>query len=84
MTVFLVRFVEILTTVLTYAIFFRAILSWFPIPADNPIVQLVHQMTEPVLAPLRRVIPRVGMIDITPLVALLLLQVVGEMIIRVL
>lgn len=83
MTVFLVRFVEILTTVLTYAIFFRAILSWFPIAADNPIVQLVHQMTEPVLAPLRRIVPRIGMIDITPLVALVLLQLVGEMIIRV-
>ncbi len=83
MTVFLVQFVEILTTVLTYAIFFRAILSWFPIGADNPIVQLAHQMTEPVLAPLRRIVPRIGMIDLTPLVALVLLQLVGEIIIRV-
>lgn len=77
---FFVTFVEILTQVLIWAIFIRAIISWFPIPRDNPLVELVHQITEPVLVPLRRVVPSFGMIDITPMVALILLQVVGMVI----
>ncbi len=63
---------------LTAAIFFRALLSWFPIDPRNPLVTLLYDITEPILEPLRRVIPRLGMIDITPLVAILLVQVIGN------
>ena len=63
---------------LTAAIFFRALLSWFPIDPHNPLVTLLYDVTEPILDPLRRVIPRLGMIDITPLVAIILIQVLGN------
>jgi len=36
-------------------------------------VTFLHQITEPILAPLRQVIPRIGMIDITPMVAIFIL-----------
>jgi len=58
---------------LAFAIFARAILSWFPIDRNGPIFQFLNAITEPVLDPLRRVIPPIGMIDITPMVAMLLL-----------
>lgn len=78
---FLLRFIDILTNVLMVAILLRAILSWFPnISRENPFVQVVFQVTEPVLAPLRRVVPTLGVIDITPLVALLLLQMIQMMV----
>jgi YggT family protein len=64
--------------VLTGAIFIRALLSWFPIDPRNPLVTLLYDVTEPILDPLRRVIPRLGMIDITPLVAIIIIQVVGN------
>jgi len=64
--------------VLTGAIFVRALLSWFPIDPRNPLVTLLYDVTEPILDPLRRVIPRLGMIDITPLVAIILIQVIGN------
>jgi YggT family protein len=64
--------------VLTAAIFFRALLSWFPIDPNNPLVTILYEITEPILDPLRRVIPRLGMIDITPLVAIIIIQVVGN------
>jgi YggT family protein len=64
--------------VLTAAIFFRALLSWFPIDPRNPLVTLLFDVTEPILDPLRRVIPRLGMIDITPFVAMILIQVIGQ------
>ena len=59
--------------VLAFAIFFRSIISWFPIDREGPIVRTLDAITEPVLAPLRRVIPLIGMVDITPMVAILVL-----------
>ena len=56
----------------------RAILSWFPIGPDSallPIVRFLHAVTEPVLAPLRRVIPPLGMFDMSFLVALIGIEI---------
>ena len=77
---FFFYFVDTLATVLMIAILIRAILSWFPVSRENPFAQVVFQVTEPVLGPLRRVVPSLGSIDITPLVALLLLQVIQVMV----
>ncbi len=63
--------------VLTFAVLARALMSWFRPSPDNPLVQFLVAVTEPILAPLRRIIPRIGMIDITPMVAIILLQVIG-------
>lgn len=75
----IITFVYFLCQALTIAIFVRAILSWFPnVSNNNPLVALVYQITEPILAPLRSVIPLVGMIDITPLVAIITLQIIAS------
>jgi len=65
--------------VLTAAIFIRVLLSWFPIDPRNPLVMFLYDITEPILEPLRRVIPRMGMFDLSPLVALILIQVLGNL-----
>lgn len=73
---FLRTFVDLLFQILILAIIARALLSWFPVRPGNPFYALaviLHQITEPILAPLRRIIPMIGMIDISPLVAILLL-----------
>ncbi len=71
-------FVVILAQVLTVAIFVRAILSWFPnVSKENMLIAAVYQVTEPILAPLRSVIPLIGMIDVTPLVAIIALQIIA-------
>ena len=57
----------------------RAIFSWFPISSDSallPVVRFLHAVTEPVLLPLRRVIPPAGMFDLSFLVAFLIMQIV--------
>ena len=74
------QFVYAIFQVLTFAVLARALMSWFPASPDNPLVRVLWQVTEPILAPLRRIIPRIGMIDITPMVAIILLQVVGGVI----
>ncbi len=49
-------------------VFIRVVLSWVPVSPGNPLVQIIYRLTEPVLAPLRRVIPSFGGLDISPLV----------------
>ena len=74
------RFIDILCQVLTIAIFARAIVSWFPTNPSNRLVAILYQLTEPILAPLRRIIPRVGLIDITPMIAIILLQIIARLV----
>jgi YggT family protein len=60
-------------------LFLRAILSWFPYSHNsplNPVRQVIFTITEPVLAPFRRVIPPVGAFDISFLVAIIVVQLV--------
>ena len=47
------------------------VLSWMSLSEDNPVVRLVHQLTEPVFAPVRRVVPTIGGFDLSPLIVLL-------------
>ena len=56
------------------ALVLQAVLSW--INPYSPFSQPVHQFTRPLLAPLQRIIPPLGMIDLSPLVAILLLQLI--------
>ena len=69
-------FIWLLFQIVTFAIFFRVILSWFSLRPDNPILIILYEITEPILSPIRRVVPRIGMFDITPMVAILLLSVI--------
>jgi len=64
---------------LALAIFFRAILSWVAPDPSNPIVQALDAVTEPILQPLRQIVPRLGMMDITPLVAIIVLSVIANL-----
>ncbi len=73
MPVDLLGLVALLVEGMGFAVFVRAMLSWFPIDPRGPIVRGVFSVTEPVLDPLRRVLPRIGMFDITPMVAMILL-----------
>ncbi|MBM4462282.1 MAG: YggT family protein [Chloroflexi bacterium] len=80
---YFVRTIDILCYVLIVAIIARSILSWFSLRPDNPlhpILVALDLITQPLLSPLRRVIPRTGMFDITPMVAIFLLYLIGQLI----
>ena len=72
-------FIVTLCWLLTWAIIIRAVLSWFPINPYNPALVVLHQVTEPILAPLCRIVPRLGPLDITPVVAIVILQVTASL-----
>ena len=79
----LLQFIGLLFNALIFAIIARALLSWFNLSPSNPLVRILNDVTEPILAPLRRVVPTIGMIDITPIAAILLLQVIEQVLIEV-
>jgi YggT family protein len=70
-------FLSLLLNILYLAILARVVLSWLPIGIGNPIVRTLHEVTEPVLAPFRRVISRLGMFDLSPVAALLVISLVA-------
>jgi YggT family protein len=78
MAAFFTNFLVVLITILQIAIIGRALISWFPVDPANPLVRVLTEITEPVLAPLRRVIPRFGMIDLTPMVAIIVLSIAQQ------
>jgi YggT family protein len=67
-------FLSLLLQILLMGIFVRVLLTWLPIDQNNPIVRVLFDVTEPVLAPFRRVIPRIGMFDLSPIAAMLIIQ----------
>lgn len=72
------NFAYYLILALEIAVFLRAMLSWFPMDQRSPIIRILDDINEPILAPLRKIVPRIGMIDITPMVAILVLFVIQQ------
>lgn len=77
-------FIIVLARVLNVAIFIRIILSWMPISRSNPIVTFIFDITEPILGPIRRVMPSLGGFDLSPMVALILIQVAERVLLTIL
>lgn len=65
-------------------IFARIVVSWIRIDPYNPIVKFIYEMTEPVMGPFRRIIPPIGMIDISPIVLFLVLNLLHGWVIKLL
>ena len=65
---------------MNFLIFARVMMSWIVRDHSNPIVQFIYQVTEPILAPIRSFLVRLGiggMLDFSPIVAMLLIQLLG-------
>jgi YggT family protein len=67
-----------LLSLYVYVLFGRVILSWFPISPGSAmasIYRVLHTLTEPVLGPIRRMLPPLGAFDLSPLVVILIVSV---------
>ena len=71
-----IKIIRVLCDVLTIIILLRVVISWYSPRPTNKLVIILYRVTEPFLAPLRRIIPRVGRLDFSPLVAIILIQVI--------
>jgi YggT family protein len=69
-------------TILRFALIVRVISSWLPISPYSPWIRWSYALSEPILAPLRRVVPNFGGLDITPILAYFLLSIVESVLFR--
>jgi YggT family protein len=68
-----------LVSLYSFIIFVRVMLTWIPgLDPYNPIVQFLHQITDPVMEPARRIIPPIGMIDISPIVVMVVMSILAQ------
>lgn len=77
--VFVYAVIDLLRTVIyiyIVALLIQAVLSWVGNSQGNPLADILHSLTEPLLRPVRQFVPVVGMMDFAPLVAMLLLYIV--------
>lgn len=84
MNSFFGTFFYILFLALDIAIIGRIIMSFVDQAGSMRITQILFEITEPILGPLRRIIPSVGMFDFSPMVALLLLQALQTLVVNTL
>jgi YggT family protein len=82
---FLITLVSDVAQVLALLIIVRAVLSWIPsVDYRHPVIRAIIRITDPVLLPIRRVVPPLGGLDVTPIAALLLIEVARNLLVRVL
>ena len=81
---FIFRFVSIFFDLLSFAVLARILMSWVPSGGAPQLRAILRDITEPILGPFRRLIPRIGMIDISPIVAIIALDLVKSIILQLL
>ena len=80
----LIDLVRLASTVFSLLIIARVILSWTGLDMGNPLVAWVYRLTEPVMAPARRLVPAAGGVDFSPMLVLGGLWVVEQVLIKLL
>lgn len=68
---------RIICEILTVCIFLRAIVSWISPGQTNFFTDILYHITEPILSPIRRILPATGGLDFAPLAAIIALQVIS-------
>lgn len=81
--ILLAQVISISANIYTWIVFASIILSYFMDPY-HPVRQGLDNLVRPLLDPIRRVIPPVGMIDFSPLVLIILVQVISNLLVRTL
>ena len=79
---FVRTFVELFVVALEAALLGRVLVSWISPRYDNPLSQFLYDMTEPILRPIRSVLPRTGMLDLSPFIAFIILGAIAGAITR--
>ena len=76
---FALEFIRILASALNIVIIARVILSWVKLSPTNPIAIIIYGVSEPMLKPVRRLLPNTGGLDFSPIVVIILIMVVQRL-----
>ena len=80
----LVGLVQLLFDLYIIVLLARVLLSWVQVDPRHPIVNLIHQLTEPLLAPIRRMLPQSGSVDFSPMVAFIVVLIAEQIVLMLL
>ncbi len=78
----LIQIINIAFSVLIWLVIIRCLLSFIPHNPYQPLIRFVYDVTEPIMAPFRRLIPPIGMINISPIVVVFALELVRRVMIE--
>ena len=67
----------------TLVIFASVVLSWLNLPEGNVFVRIIRRLTEPVLEPVRRLLPSVGGFDLSPIIVIVALRLLKALLYRI-
>lgn len=70
----------LLVQLYTFVILARVLMSWVQIDPYSPLARTIYDLTEPVLAPVRNLLPPAGGLDFSPIIVIILLQVLTQFI----
>jgi len=75
--VILAQVISITANVLTAVVFIWAVLSWIA-PPYNPVREMLDRIVEPLLAPIRKIVPMTGPVDFSPMILMVLIILVAR------
>jgi YggT family protein len=81
MLIIIVQLIHLLAQIITILVIVQVVLSYFMSPF-HPVRQAIDRFVEPLLAPIRRVVPPMGMLDFSPLVLIILVQIIDTILTR--
>lgn len=79
----LIILINLIEWILILLVFVSVILSYFMDPF-HPVRRGVDRIVEPMLAPIRRIVPLLGMLDLSPLILIILIQLISSVLVRLL
>ncbi len=82
MIFFIERVINLIANILIFIVFIDALLSFF-LPPTTPLRNALDRIVRPMLAPIQRVVPPLGGLDLSPLILIILIEIVSYALIRI-
>jgi YggT family protein len=79
-----IAIVQLLFDLYVIVLLARVVLSWVQVDPRNPIVNLINQLTEPLLTPIRNLLPQSSGLDFSPMVAFVVVLIVEQIVLMLL
>lgn len=83
MATILINIIVVAANLISLLILARVLLSWVQVDRYHPVVKFLYDVTEPILAPVRNLMPQVGMMDFSPIIVFFLIQVIEQVLVYV-
>jgi len=78
---YLTQLISLVVTIITVVLILNALISFMPLEPWHPVKRFLNQLAEPIVRPFRNILPPTGMIDFTPMIALIVVQIIGQILV---